>query len=305
MIGQFKKRIRTAWFNSRCRDIFLTSPVKIIKDNLAIVSMVCHKDLTMYLIAIKSLYHYLKQGEIFIVNDGTLTNSDINILDHHLSFPQIIDAKDINVGKCPKGGTWERLLFIADKAKDYYVVQIDADTLTIDDIPEAISCVLENRSFMIGNWRRHKVDPMDDYCESINRRNDNSTHVQVIAEKNFYKLKDYKALKYASGSSAFTGYVKGSFSREVVEMFSREMEEILGASKWSEWGSEQVAFNFIISNSKPSAVLPFPKYAAYSPLSGNSYNESSFLHFFGTYRFKSGFYIDKARGMIEKLMKIV
>ena len=299
-------RINRAWFDIQCHGIFSTPPLKIIKDNVAIVSMICHKDLTMYLIAVKSLYNYLKQAEIFILNDGTLTKSDINVLGHHLSHPQIIDVKDINVGKCPKGGTWERLLFIADKAKDYYMVQIDADTLTIGGIPEVISCIRDNRSFMIGTWKNQEIEPMESTCEDIKTETNKSTHVQVIAEKSFYRLKDYKTLKYARGSSAFAGFAKGSFSREAVERFSLEMEELLGASKWSEWGSEQLTSNFIISNSSSSSVLPFPKYAAYSSSSGNSYDNSSFLHFIGTDRigtdrFKNGFYKEKAKGMIGKL----
>ena len=76
------------------------------------------------------------------------------------------------------------------------------------------------------------------------------------------------------------------------------MEAIIGP-RWSNWGSEQITSNFIIANSLPSMVLPYPKYAGFRP--ENSYEKTSFLHFSGTYRFNNGVYTKMAKDIVKKL----
>ena len=73
---------------------------------------------------------------------------------------------------------------------------------------------------------------------------------------------------------------------------------MLGA-RWREWGTEQCASNFAIANSPGSLVLPFPKYANFPQ--GTVHDEGTFLHFFGTHRFKLGYYAALARGVIAEL----
>lgn len=46
----------------------------------------------------KSLYLHLGAGQIVLVNDGTLTQKDIGLLNVHLSPSQILRAGDIECG---------------------------------------------------------------------------------------------------------------------------------------------------------------------------------------------------------------
>ena len=258
--------------------------------------MVSHLDVLMYLIAIKSLYLYLREGQIVILNDGTLTSHDIELLRYHLSPSQIVTINDIKSRKCPQGGCWERLLFILDCVKDNYVIQLDSDTLTLNDIPEVVNSIMENRSFTLGTWKRQEVQSIKETCQNV--RSSNSNHIQIIAEKNFDKLPGCDQLKYVRGCAAFTGFARQSFSRSKAEEFSQQMEAIIG-QRWSDWGSEQVTSNFIIANSIPSMVLPYPKYAGFMP--DRNLKESAFLHFSGTYRFKNGGYKKAAKNIIKSL----
>ncbi len=129
-------------------------------------------------------------------------------------------------------------------------------------------------------------------------KKEDDDHVQVVAEKNLDKLRNSNKLKYARGCAGFAGFAKGSFSRNEIEDFSEEMEQLVGPM-WKNWGSDQLASNFIIANSPRAAVLPYPKYASYYPESDTDYSESSFLHFIGKNRFENNLYIEKAQESIR------
>ncbi len=299
MLYRVRERIKKSWFNICCSDMLLTPPIEAKKGRLIIVSMVSHSDVMMYLIAIKSLFFYLREGEIIILNDGTLTSKDIELLTYHVSPSQIVLISNINTGKCPQGGCWERLLFILDHVKENYVIQLDSDNIALHNIPEVTDCIRTNRSFLLSGPSRQRIQPMSVVCERMKAVN--SSHIQVLAEKNLDKIPNYEQLKYVRGSAGFAGFAKGSFSRLEVGRFSKEMEKIVG-SKWSNWGSEQVTSNFIISNSLASIVLPYSKYAGYYAHPKIHYEDSHFLHFIGTNRFKKGLYLKLAKKVIKKLL---
>ena len=184
------------------------------------------------------------------------------------------------------------------EVKDRYVIQLDSDTVTVDEIREVEEHVRSNTSFMIGTWRNQELEPIQKACERV--RNVQGTHVQMMAEKNFDRLPGYETLKYARGQSSFAGFAKGSCSMQTLEQFSEQMETLVGHSKWREWGSESVSSNFLVANSPAGSILPFPKYATYKPPKAG-YQQSSLIHFEGTNRFKDGYYIERARFMIDRI----
>ena len=134
----------------RCRQILTTAPLLIRDNGVKILSMVCHRDLIMYLVAAKSFYKKLGFGSFIVIDDGSLTASDRKILEHHLSLREIIHKDVISTVGCPKGGTWERLLKILDLTNSSYVIQLDADTLTLGPIEVVKQCVQDNASFTLG-----------------------------------------------------------------------------------------------------------------------------------------------------------
>ena len=125
-----------------------------------------------------------------------------------------------------------------------------------------------------------------------------SGHVQHAAERALASLPGAEALRYIRGSSGFAGFARGGFARGRLDDFSRHMEAALGA-RWSEWGTEQVASNFVIANSPGAVVLPYPDYACYDPRIDAG--RSLFLHFYGTYRFDGGTYGARSRAVLAAL----
>jgi hypothetical protein len=57
------------------------------------------------------------------------------------------------------------------------------------------------------------------------------------------------------------------------------MRQRLGP-RWSEWGTEQVASNYLVANATGTRLLPMPKYSA----PGSSLADHAFLHFIGPTR---------------------
>ncbi len=64
MLYRIHQRFLKWLFKAQCSDILSTPSLRIKESQLKIVSMVSHNDLMMYLVAIKSLYFYLGEGEV-------------------------------------------------------------------------------------------------------------------------------------------------------------------------------------------------------------------------------------------------
>jgi hypothetical protein len=65
------------------------------------------------------------------------------------------------------------------------------------------------------------------------------------------------------------------------------MQAELG-KRWEEWGTEQVASNFLVASSPGGFVLPWPKYCCF--YDNEDVARSALIHFIGTWRFRGGVY---------------
>jgi hypothetical protein len=290
------KKILTAYnkkrFNHVAKKVRDTQPINIQKnDNVVIVSQVYHAAMDMSLLALKSFAHHFTQGCFDILDDGSLTEEDHVLLHFHLPNLTITHIDDIPLGKCPKGGCWERLIHIIELSKNAYVIQVDTDTLTIGAIPEVVSCVETNQAFTIGNpmWPR----PVSrDYMSRLASAWKGS-HVQVKTEEQLKNITSISLSKYLRGCAAFTGFPKGAFDFSILEKFSLEMEQKLGKQKWHDWGSEQVSSNVMVSLCDNAIILPWPKYMnfGFPTQTGGNRNLDNFIgktavmHFIGSNRY--------------------
>ncbi len=299
MFYQLKTRINRMKHNFVCRSIFNTPPLQIIPGSLTIFSMVSHSDLTMYLVAVKSFYHQVREGRIALLNDGSLTDADRQVLRMHLGDPQIFDMHNVQTGKCPKGGCWERLLTVIDLTQESYVIQIDSDTVTRGPVEEVVNSYRASRSFLLGSRRGQKLLPLSEAPKVVedSTRHD---HIQIIAERSFGKVKNGQNLRYVRASAGFGGFAKGVFSRKHAEDFSTMMQELMG-EKWFDWGSEQVTSNYLLANAPDPVVLQRPKYTVFYP--AVNVEETAFLHFIGTYRFTQGVYARESQRSIQMIQQ--
>jgi hypothetical protein len=301
MFYRLKTRIKKGYFASRCKGILDVPPVGAASGGPVILSQLVSVDLVMYLVAVKSLYTRLGRARIVVLLDKDWSDNSLELLNKHVRPWRVLYVKDRVSGKCPQGGTWERLLTIADLVETDYVIQLDADTVTLGPVPEVAEHIASGTSFMIGTWKDQQIEGA---VVSARRVSDNdSRHVQVLAERHLKDLDDAGGLRYARGQSSFAGFAKGSFSVERLEALSERMGELLGKAKWAEWGSESFASNFCVANAERAAVLPWPRYASYNPERVVDPAGSAFLHFEGTNRFRNGSYTRSGRKIIGELRR--
>jgi hypothetical protein len=298
MVARVQNRLRRFQFDQISRKITGTPPISIRPAALRIVSMVRNTDLYMYLGAIKSLYHAIGEGEVTAINDGSLTPAITDTLRAHIPGLDLIHIREIDTGRCPRGGTWERLVLIMRYSRDAYVIQMDSDTLARGGMDYVIRSYRENRSFGLGTSVGKEVVPAHRISEWA--RGIQGTDVTVVAEAHLRDLTGSDHLKYIRGSSGFAGFSRGHFSLSTLEDFSGQMSRLIGA-KWNEWGSEQVASNFTVANAPGATVLPFPAYSCYYPHLPVDFTTNEFVHFIGTHRYHNGFYAAEFSALVRSL----
>ncbi len=302
MFFRARRALARGWFNLRSASLKQTAPMPCSDPGFTLVSMVCHGEAWMYLLAAKSLCTQLgRTPRVVLLNDGTLTAQDCALIAHHLPGARIVALADVPNPACPRGSCWERLLLIGDLVQQNYVVQLDSDTLTLAAVPEIAACIDENRSFtLLGDQSYAAVEPLAAAC--VRLKDNPSTMVQAVCERSFDQLPESADLLYLRGNAGFTGFARGSIDRDRIRFFSDLMRRIAGP-KWDEWGSEQVTSSLLIANSPDPLALPSPKYVSYWAHPEVDYRTSSFIHFIGPHRFEHGFYLGEAQRVIARLPK--
>jgi hypothetical protein len=259
----------------------------------------------MYLLAIKSFLYHFTQGSVHVLDDGSLTAADIELLKQHIPKISIQHIKNIDVSDFPTGNTWERLLYSIDLSQDSYVIQLDTDTLTMKPLLDVYNAVKSGRGFIIGNgpaWEQPiKVDYMHNIIKTWSTEPLHD-HIQIASEIVFPDLPFFAESKnYYRGCSGFTGLPKGQISRELLQDFSRQVSAKIGQNKWHEWGSEQVACSVMISRTREPLILPWLLYQNFGFPSrhAKSLVTAVVVHFIGTYRFADRCYQKHASQFIN------
>lgn len=300
MFYRLTERLGRFYFRQRTRAVHATPPISLTEAGPLVLTQLQHKDLGLYLVAIKSFASQVLPGAVVILDDGSLTPKDHALLTRHIPKAQILPIARFRHPSCPQGGTWERLLAIARFAQDRYLIQLDADTLTLGPLPEVRQAIASDTAFVLGTWDRQTIEPMRAHAERVSGRHPNaaSLHVQLAAEAAFRHLPEVDRLKYVRGCSGFCGFPAGSVELGFIVRFSQAMAQLLGA-RWHEWGSEQVTSNVVVANAPKAMVLPHPEYSDCLKMT----ETTRFIHFIGSCRFRGGRYASTARQVLADLRR--
>ena len=298
IVGSAIRSFNRARFARAAAQILDTPPLRLgAADGAVVATMLQHKDVLMYLVALKTFARSVPIARVALVNDGTLSAQDLDILAGHIPDLTVLGLADFRSGACPVGGCWERLLAIAELSRDAYVVQLDADTLALGDLAEVRENVLEKKPFTIGTWNNQEIEPMSRSSERAKeaQRRTASKHVQLLTEASFDQLDDHPRLKYVRGCAGFMGFAPGTLQRDQIEDLSSRIRSVVGPV-WDTWGSEQVMANIMLANAPGAVVLPHPTYCACNRVRDG---ETRFVHFIGSCRFTNGRYAELARDAIR------
>jgi hypothetical protein len=294
VIQRVKRDYFRGQYNRAVRQIMTTAPLKQGTLPFMLLSMVHQRDVQSYLVAVKSFAHFLNPERIVVVCDPSITAADRAILKQHVPHVELRDADEFTHADMPRGGTWERLYAIANFSPENYVVQLDADTLTVRPIPEVLQAVRDGHGFVLGEMPDTPIRSLAETRQNALPKIRPGAHIQSISEAEMANVGLPAEARYVRGCSGFTGFPRSPAMREQMIDFSRRMGDKLG-DDWKRWGTEQVTSNFLIANSNGTRSLPFPKYG--TPDCANS--ETAFFHFIGSMRFINSKYEATSRLAIE------
>jgi hypothetical protein len=260
-VYKYRRKIQTRKFNEAIGGIMETSPIRLQDAPWTIVSMVAKRDAPMYLLSIKSLYRALGRGKVVAIIDRDTPAEMRDTLRRHVEGIEFVILEDIPTGECQRGGTWERILHIVDRTESEYTIQIDSDVLTVDDhLDEVVHCCTNNIPFTMADG--FFLQPMLDAARVADATP--SDYIGIVTEQAFARYPGAERLRYVRGSSGFAGFCRGGVTRADLTVFHKELEAIVGAKRFREWGTEQCASNFAVANSPNAVVLPYPDYASFA-----------------------------------------
>jgi hypothetical protein len=299
VIHRIKRDYFRAQYHKVTRQILSTPPLQRGDMPFTVLSMVHQRDVHSYLVAVKSFAYFLNPQRVVVVCDPTIGNDDRAVLRRHVPHIELHDAHEFTHPDIPRGGTWERLFAIADVVQNSYVVQLDADTLTVKPIPEVLDAIRAGTGFVLGEMPDTPIRSLAAAREYALPWIGPYVHVQAIAEVEMVNVGLPAEAQYIRGCSGFTGFPKSADMCERMLDFSRRMTTTLGAD-WKRWGTEQVTSNYLASNAPGTVALPFPKYG--TPDCATS--DTAFFHFIGSMRFVNNAYEATSRHAIRMISSV-
>jgi hypothetical protein len=279
-------RLRTDFFKKlylrNVDRVLETPPLKPGKLPFIALSMVHQRDVISYLVAIKSFARFTNPERVVIVCDPTIGEHEKGVFKSHIPHAELRNAVEFRDPRIPVGGCWERLSAITTYSPESYVVQLDADTVTLDTISEVTLPVMQQNGFVLGEKRNQEILTLEE--ASKRAMQSTSKHIQALSEQ---VLADagLNGSFYIRGCAGFTGFPADSDMRDKFFDFSEKMAAKT-LKRWSEWGTEQVTSNYLVANAAGTLILPYPKYS--TPF--RQEDVGAFLHFIGEIRFRSRAY---------------
>ncbi|MDB5963428.1 MAG: hypothetical protein JWP59_4722 [Massilia sp.] len=298
LVNRIWQRLKRDYFRQdyhrAAQAILATAPLKAGVLPFTVLSMVHQRDVNSYLVAIKSFAHFLNPRAVVVVCDPSIDAADRALLLQHVPHLTLRNADEFTDPDIPRGGTWERLYAISEYAQHSYVVQLDADTITLQPIPEVRAAIDAGAGFVLGEMHNTPIRRLPAVRENALPWMRPGAHIQGIAETEMVNVGLPADAVYIRGCSGFTGFPPSQTMRSALTDFSRRMTAKLGED-WKRWGTEQVTSNYLVANAVGTQPLPFPKYG--TPDCATA--DTAFSHFIGSMRFVNRKYAQASRRAIE------
>lgn len=296
VIHRLKKDYFRAQYEKAVGQIRSTAPLKRGDLPFAVLSMVHKRDVDSYLVAVKSFCHFANPERIVIVCDPSISDEDRKVFSAHIPHVELRHADEFVHPDIPRGGCWERLFAITDIVKDTYVVQLDADTLTVKPIPEVLEGVKNGTGFVLGETPDTPARLLGAVRENALQWIGPGAHIQAIAEVEMVNVGLPEDARYIRGCAGFTGFPRSADLRSKLIDYSRRMRDKIG-NDWTRWGTEQVSSNYLVSNTPGVKALPFPEYGT----PDHATSKTVFYHFIGSLRFVNSKYEKTSRQVIHMI----
>lgn len=293
-IGRLRRKWHELQFRRAATGVRGIAPLRLAAAGPIVLSMVQHRDVDAYLLALGTFARRLPPRRIVVVADPTLDDADQGVLRRQVPDIEIVPQSRFRPAGLPSGGCWERLVAIAHYVSEGYVIQLDADTVATGPLDEVAACVRDGVAFTLGTDDHFVLQPAAEAAAFAQSRLQPDSHVQVHAEAALDRLPAGDFPCYIRGCAGFAGFPAGYELLPKLGLLSQTMSEALGA-RWTDWGSEQFASNVMVANAPRARVLPHPKYCA----PHRRQVDTVFLHYIGYVRYADGSYARLARNYLK------
>lgn len=263
MLFRLKDIYNRARLHATLRDVLRTPPARLeAQASFSLLSQIREKDVLMYVLAVKSFCRWHQPNKVIVLVDGKLGYRAVQTLCDHIPGIVIEPHTKYRNKHCPSGGTWERLLALVTHSADSFILQLDADTVTLGRLGKVEDCIKSGRAFTLGSLQGRRVESGAVACQRAKQSNaGGDSHIQTLCESTLDQfVVPGREIKYVRGCSGFSGIPKRAVTLNEAVVWAQSLGELVG-HRWVEWGTEQFMSNLIISNIEDSVVLPHPEYA--------------------------------------------
>lgn len=267
------------------RSVLTTPPIKCNPDAaVEYISLICHRDVSIYILATKSFLRFYSDVSVVVHNDGTLTQRDIEVLQHHIPGLRVISRREADDRVAAEVSS--SLLKNIRKNDVSFIKLIDVNLFSRKRkiVADSDLLFLKRPSEVIQWIETANVEAFHHVNPNANKR-----FKSHLASWNEQLNMSMESLDYCSG---FIGYGKTFALAEVENVIKMLMEAGEG------WGLEQCAYAFLLGDI--SRELPTEKYlAVMNDPREEDVQAAAMVHFVG--KLKHSQYLHLGRKVVREL----
>jgi hypothetical protein len=259
-------------------------------------------DVSLYVVAIKSLLRFFADIAVVVHSDGTLDGKDAREIVRHVPGCRLVDptAADERAPKSLSPGlvswrqhdaSFRRLMDTALWSHTPKRIILDADMLVVSRPHELI------------RWAQHDEPPVllgGDEGEPASPPASPRGHIQNSFRYHLPEIAKRmgRPPTFLQGTTSGLYGCSDELPFDVIEQLLRVCTDIGVPMK--EWGAEQCTVIYLLSSAGGAPLNP-RSYFNFGPEQVAKVPTAAIVHFFGTYRFDGGIYQREARKVVESL----
>jgi hypothetical protein len=270
-------------------------------------TMLGARDVTMYVLAIKSLLSYVSDLAVVVHSDGTLSEHDRRRVGRHIAgvrfvLPEQADAHAAtSLRESPfllewrgNDAAYRRLVDVELWRGAAKVIVLDSDVLTNRSPDEVAGWVRSgNKPFLLGQPSGQPLVSPPDRSEHV--------QAQFLRKVPEISARLQKPSSFLQGATAgFCGY----FNEISLTSIERGLQTALDLGlPMHQWGGDQCLVIYLLSIGGAER-LPVDRYINFEPSIRASAEQAAMIHFYGTHRFHGLVYPRLAAACVRRLRSL-
>jgi hypothetical protein len=303
MLFRIRQALAYRYFHLRVSGLADTPPVRShTGSRCELHTMLGRRDLTMYLLAVKSLMSFDPDLAVVVHSDGSLGERDFEHIAAHVTDARFVHFEEAEARAQnrlasallsewrAKDAAYRRLIDVELWRDRDRVVILDSDVLTLHKPMDLIAWIAGGqRPFLLGQGGGNRPGPTG-----------SGAHVQALFQQHVPELSQLTGYpnRFLQGATAgFCGY-KNEISLERIECALRASLSL--GLPMQQWGGDQCLIIYLLS-SAAAERLPEDRYLNFEPKLEGLVDAAVMVHFYGTHRFHGGNYPRLAANTVRRL----